>query len=1217
VPLINEEVLKYKIDVDPRTGIANARKFDQEFKRGIQDVRKTMKALDRVQKGYFSDTRNAWREVREEMVATDAAIKRCSDDIVEAGASIRTIETALAEAANGTRQLSAAEIDRHKKRIAELKEEIAESEKAREAIADIGEQTVNIKFATATDELRKSLVEVATPITRLLAKDIGGAFEAGGKLAGAAIETSARRMGKWMRTSGSSLAAKGASLATKGAGKTGVSGKSLELLGGAMKGIGGIMGKVGPMIGELAKLGPILSMTAGLMASVVKLMVDAEAQAKEFQKSLLASASNAEFLAQNGNNAAIGFADLKQTVWDIRDASFNLEQNFKWGTTSKDHLAFWNTLNQEGVSIKRMKGEFERARGAGQFAGDAVAYYTEQTAAAVAYSRKFGVALTDIVSFQAEMMTELGQSSDAATTEFARMGVAAGQSGIAANKFFAIMRGVSSDLSLYNMRMEDAVGLLAKLGKAMNPRNAQKFMQQLAQGFKGMGRLERLRMTLLAGEGKTRGVVEKNLADRQASLVKDVVNATHQPEEEVKKAVDAAAKGDRAALRGMLKDVEGGGAMMEAARELKIDTKMSKKGLFGLSQSIGNLTTGGQLEMTKAALGRFGGKPGGKLSDMVGELGPEMMAENLGISREQLNQQVALEEAIDDERVDLAAQLVDQKKMSAEEAKKTVDAMSNDEIIRSLGLNDADLKKQVETDKDIAKRQAELTSSMMDKLGMLLDFVMNQIYNAMMGIWDILVDWFGKDSAKKARELSKSVMESKNPELIKAFTASGGDFSKFKGEVAGGAVGKNLSDSIDAHAKIMEGINAKVAASGGTDAEKSKLREDLVGQARTDPATQKIMQNWQNARGTLEGPGKAGDIMSTAGMAGLSADKLAALRGQLYEKKTDYKGGVHGGTSTREVETGKSFSQAARAAGLTDKEIDEILKKTLWGTNDPTALIRQSAGLTTPTADVKKAATESAVAPTAPGAPAGPPAPVAPVGPPTPAAVAPTGPLTGPLQPASPGAAAAPQTTAEATTQLAATSANMLTTNESMLNAMRQKGIKMDKSFLQNEVGRQMETSVYDAMSRALFEYWLYAGDSSKVKEWVKYAKEHGTTDLSAGSMRDVAKAWITTDTTEGAGMIANAGGGYVTGIRNGIAQTKPLTAAPGEGLLSVGPHEAVIPLNSLGAGAGGGGGGGGGKTAMSLDVNVTGAGGDDFQRGLKATVANYIYEYESKKRLT
>lgn len=63
--------------------------------------------------------------------------------------------------------------------------------------------------------------------------------------------------------------------------------------------------------------------------------------------------------------------------------------------------------------------------------------------------------------------------------------------------------------------------------------------------------------------------------------------------------------------------------------------------------------------------------------------------------------------------------------------------------------------------------------------------------------------------------------------------------------------------------------------------------------------------------------------------------------------------------------------------------------------------------------------------------------------------------------------------------------------------------------------------------------------------------------------------------------LIPHADGGVVTGVSGGMAQ---VSAAPGEGLASVGPGETILPASQSG-------GGGGGNVTINATVNVSGAG--------------------------
>ena len=170
-----------------------------------------------------------------------------------------------------------------------------------------------------------------------------------------------------------------------------------------LKALGGAMGKLGPMLQMIGKLGPIISTLSTVLLSVVKVFIDAQAQAKAFNKEVLASASSAEFLAGAAEDADFGFAGLATTMDQIRDAAYAWE-NLDWGISAEEHKQVLTVLTQEGVALGHMAKEAETA-------GESVGKFTAELAhVSVAYSRAFGVPLQEINQLQAEMMTSLGMN---------------------------------------------------------------------------------------------------------------------------------------------------------------------------------------------------------------------------------------------------------------------------------------------------------------------------------------------------------------------------------------------------------------------------------------------------------------------------------------------------------------------------------------------------------------------------------------------------------------------------------------------------------------------------------------------------------------------------------------------------------------------------------------------------------------------------------------
>src|SRR5690606_36819603 len=188
---------------------------------------------------------------------------------------------------------------------------------------------------------------------------------------------------------------------------------------------------------------------------------------------------------------------------------------------------------------------------------------TQLTTTGVAYSRAFGVPLQEINQLQARMMTEMGRSLGETQQSFAMMTRAATEPGIASNKFFGMIRGVAADLSLYNLRLEDSVALLGKLGKVMSPENAQKFLQSAMSMTKGMGRQQKLQMGFFVGAGKLNKVVSKDIERDSKHLMQKISEQAGVPAETLRAAFEKnGAKGLNKFLSNVPKEAKG--AIMES-----------------------------------------------------------------------------------------------------------------------------------------------------------------------------------------------------------------------------------------------------------------------------------------------------------------------------------------------------------------------------------------------------------------------------------------------------------------------------------------------------------------------------------------------------------------------------------------------------------------------------------------------------------------------------
>lgn len=924
----------------------------------------------------------------------------------------------------------------------------------------------------------------------LLKRDFEGVIENGVDAIGKGWKAAFSGAGKTFSMFGKGASALGKSLQKKGDKTGGIGGAALQGLGGVAKMLGGLGKTVGPVLNVVSKMGPLLSMAATSIMAIVKLLIDAEAAAKEINKQVLSVTGSAEMWFKYAGRTDVALEDMSQTLRSIRDDATSL-QNLEWGITKDEHTAVLSTLAAEGVQVMELGKQFEDTGARAETAAAHAKSFGGAVQVAVAYSRLMGVSLQEITQFQSEMMTEMGSSLADVQAQFYQMTRAAADSGIASNKFFAIIRGVSADLNLYNSRLEDSVKILGMLGKVMSPRNAAKFMQTATQALKGMGRTERLKLNLLSG-GKAGGMMSKQL-DRYSGDIAGKINraggsVTAKDILDSNKDSAELLKGVPAAMQGEFR---------EAILELRQDQTMNKKGVFGQSMAARNLGPGAALDMMKSALMRFA--PGAKtLGEARGSIGPEMMAEQLGISEEQLSSMVKFEAAIDDQRKIL------KRTAKTDDERKKIDQMSYDDVMSTMDKSMQDELKNAGQQIDYAKRTSEYTFGAMDKLGVLVDFIMNQIYNVMTSIWEVIMDIasssiFDPSGAKKdAREKAKIELEAaktKNKELIDiAQKSTNGE--AFKKNAMGSGLGKSMVDAITYDPSKLKTDKERDAAAEKFNAAAHAIDDQLGGTERD--STLKMQRVQQAAFGAF---------------------------GNKYDSKQI-------GAINRSLEKGENISGALAGSGMSEADQQKMLAE-LMKTLSPQQLAKSMG-------DYAKATGATG---TVPGA-AGPGVPAVPGKPGASAAGAPT--MPGVSAPAA--VAAAAKAEPPMTTKQGAEAVDAL---DQVHKDMRVKGIKMDQSFLRDKFWANGKDAVLEATREALLEYFLYSKmDPATVAKGLKdgkfKAKDFGSKFLDAATTT----GQIPTD------IQGFAGGGVI-----------PQPKSPDSVFVAARPGETIVPRGGAGGG--------------------------------------------------
>ena len=250
--------------------------------------------------------------------------------------------------------------------------------------------------------------------------------------------------------------------------RTGAAGK-------ATAGLGSFLTVAGPMVASIAMV------AAGFMA-MFKIVMDADAQVKGLNKDILQMGAS-EFATDLGHVSA-GLTTVRQSfIGLVGSDAFGFVQ--EWGVSAKENLAILNAFSGAGMTIREItKGikdeaiQQERLR--------------EATSLAMTYSKLVGETNEKVAGDMAEMAESMGVGLNDVANSFSDIADAAQESAFGVKRFYGMVLQITSGMSMYNVRLEDTLGMLGMLGKLMDPRKASEYISSLTKGFKDASTEERL-----------------------------------------------------------------------------------------------------------------------------------------------------------------------------------------------------------------------------------------------------------------------------------------------------------------------------------------------------------------------------------------------------------------------------------------------------------------------------------------------------------------------------------------------------------------------------------------------------------------------------------------------------------------------------------------------------------------------------------------------------
>ena len=376
-------------------------------------------------------------------------------------------------------------VDKLAKRLADIQSKIQEAnlkgDKDRAEALQKRLEKMHIEIANPRD--LKRLSKGAADAAQTFGEGLSGAFQSLkskdlGQIAG---------MFKKMGQSASAAGTKMEGTAVKGMG------------GDAIAGLGKAMSTIGPAIAAIAG-------AAVGIAALVKIVMDADSRIKDLNKSMLeAGIAGQEF----GDDVGQGMGQVRQAFTGMGAIKY-LDQ---LGTTSKETIAVLGGFQKAGTTFKEMTG-------AAKNDAEAVDKLREAVKGAIVYSKLLGESAEKVAGDMAKMAEETSSTLEGVRDKFTEIAAAAKQSGFDTKRFYGMVLEVTTGMSMYNVRLQDTIGLLSQAGKVLGPDAGKAWAQSLAGGLKEVSTRDTVVNTMKMGKGQVQGAAKED-AKFQAAALKD------------------------------------------------------------------------------------------------------------------------------------------------------------------------------------------------------------------------------------------------------------------------------------------------------------------------------------------------------------------------------------------------------------------------------------------------------------------------------------------------------------------------------------------------------------------------------------------------------------------------------------------------------------------------------------------------------------------------
>ena len=483
----------------------------------------------------------------------------------------------------------------------------------------------------------------------------------------------------------------------KGGGMFKKMGMGLEQAGAAKGGkMGDLLGGLGGAVGKLGAVAATIGGVVGGLAALVKVLIDADAQTKEFNRDIVHSVGTLDVMGKAQNDVADSLEGIRKAAirstaaFGTPELSAGVKNVMRLGLTTKEYMSTLTKFAETGVTFEKMRD------GVTGLAAE-TDKYTNYVKAASTYSRMFGEDLGGMAEKMGDMMMDLGMNLNEVKEGFATIGDEAQKSGFGTKRFFNMVLQATTGMGQYNIRLSSTAKLLSQMSRILGMKQAGAMFQNIEGKFKGESFQDRTKRILTTGKDFTQKVLTKDAevmaANFQKALgklkldetgmtggAKEAYKVVQQGSaEEIIKALSTVSAKDRGSLVEALRDKDA--KLAERLDKLVQSSGAATGDMMKLAESMQNASGGAKLVLE---MNRLKQVIGGNFENMTLQ---QAMA--YGVSVDEFNQMKQMYSAAKGQ-LSKADQMLahsktmedgsDEQKKYLEEANKTL-AESNLEIV--------------------------------------------------------------------------------------------------------------------------------------------------------------------------------------------------------------------------------------------------------------------------------------------------------------------------------------------------------------------------------------------------------------------------------------------------------------------------------------------------------------------------------------------------------